>query len=248
MFMSQNQLPSAGQSADGISRRRLLSLIGLSPLLLSQAGALAAAPLLADKSVNGNDGVDGEDGYRAWLRYDEISDARLKQEYQRTISSILVDGRSDTNQVVRAELAAALSGLLGKTIPITHSILDSGSIIVGTTESHFIRAFLPRAQLDNIKGDSFLIRSVQMGSNAVTDSSIRATVITSATEAGTLYGAFAFLRLLQTGQSLEHLSIQEQPKNSLRILAHWDNLDGTIERGYAGKSLWPWADPPEKVD
>jgi alpha-glucuronidase len=75
-----------------------------------------------------------------------------------------------------------------------------------------------------------------------------ATVIASGTEPGTLYGAFAFVRLLQTGQPLGHRLRLDNPKNPLRIIAHWDNLDGTVERGYAGQSLWQWHDLPEKVD
>ena len=74
------------------------------------------------------------------------------------------------------------------------------------------------------------------------------TVIAANSELGTLYGAFHFLRLLQTLQPISKLNISEKPKLQLRVLDHWDNLDGSIERGYAGKSLWNWAELPDKVD
>ena len=56
---------------------------------------------------------------------------------------------------------------------------------------------------------------------------------------------FHFLRLLQTRQPVDHLSIRGSPHLQLRILNHWDNLDGTVERGYAGASLWNWHKLPD---
>lgn len=68
----------------------------------------------------------------------------------------------------------------------------------------------------------------------LTDSSIIAS-----SSIGILYGAYDLLRLQETG-NLSHLSKTEKPAVNLRILNHWDNLDGSIERGYAGKSIWKW--------
>lgn len=68
----------------------------------------------------------------------------------------------------------------------------------------------------------------------LTDSSIIAS-----SSIGILYGAYDLLRLQETG-NLSHLSKTEKPAVNLRILNHWDNLDGNIERGYAGKSIWKW--------
>lgn len=69
------------------------------------------------------------------------------------------------------------------------------------------------------------------------------TVITAANDAGLLYGAFHLLRLQQTGQALAGIDIREQPAYDLRILNHWDNPDGTIERGFAGRSIFLNPDP-----
>ena len=57
-------------------------------------------------------------------------------------------------------------------------------------------------------------------------------------EAGLLYGVFRFLSLLAAGKAGGNLDIKEEPAAPLRIINHWDNLDGTIERGYAGPSLF----------
>ena len=78
---------------------------------------------------------------------------------------------------------------------------------------------------------------------------LRATVvIASGSDVGALYGVFHFLRLVQTGQPVASLSIEERPRFERRILNHWDNLDGTIERGYAGRSLWKWEELPGRLD
>ncbi len=69
------------------------------------------------------------------------------------------------------------------------------------------------------------------------------TVISAANDAGLLYGAYHLLRLQQTGQSCDNLDISEQPAYDLRILNHWDNPNGTVERGFAGKSIFLNPDP-----
>jgi len=71
--------------------------------------------------------------------------------------------------------------------------------------------------------------------------------ISAREEAGLLYGAYHMLRLQQTNQSTDYMSITEIPSYDIRILNHWDNLDGTIERGYAGYSLWKWDELPAKL-
>ena len=72
-----------------------------------------------------------------------------------------------------------------------------------------------------------------------------ATVIASTGEAGALYGTFHFLRLHPDAAAARAASTSPSVHGSeRRLLNHWDNLDGTIERGYAGRSLW-W---PDRVD
>lgn len=64
------------------------------------------------------------------------------------------------------------------------------------------------------------------------------TVIAASDDAGLLYGAYHLLRLQQTGQRCDQLDISEKPFYDLRILNHWDNPNGTVERGFAGKSIF----------
>lgn len=72
-------------------------------------------------------------------------------------------------------------------------------------------------------------------------------IISAGKESGLLYGVYHILRLQQTKSEITQLNITEKPSYDFRILNHWDNLDGSVERGYAGKSLWKWEDLPNKI-
>jgi alpha-glucuronidase len=71
--------------------------------------------------------------------------------------------------------------------------------------------------------------------------------IEAATSAGLMYGKYELQRLEATGQIDTLREKTSVPAFSLRILNHWDNLDGTVERGYAGHSLWKWEQLPDTL-
>jgi len=71
--------------------------------------------------------------------------------------------------------------------------------------------------------------------------------IQASKEQGLLYGAYHLLRLQETGKANGEIRVEESPSYDIRILNHWDNLNRTIERGYAGYSLWQWEQLPEEI-
>lgn len=71
--------------------------------------------------------------------------------------------------------------------------------------------------------------------------------ILAKTDLGLLYGSYHLLNLQQQKAGFSNLKLEERPSYDVRILNHWDNLDGTIERGYAGYSLWKWEELPNKI-
>ncbi len=73
------------------------------------------------------------------------------------------------------------------------------------------------------------------------------TVLEAATEQGLLYATYHLLRLQAEGADCTRLDIREKPAFDIRVLNHWDNLDGTVERGYAGRSLWKWEELTDSV-
>jgi alpha-glucuronidase len=182
-----------------------------------------------------------EDGYRLWLRYDPLPQAMIAA-YRPRVASVVVTGTSGTLEAIRSELVNGCSGLLGRSIPALGEIDRTGAIVVGTPRSSRLIASLGwDGSLAQLGPEGFRIRSVRIGAHSVI-------VIASAGEKGVLYGAFHFLRLLQTLQPINHLDVSEKPRLQLRILDHWDNLDGSIERGYAGRSLWDWNALPGTID
>ena len=183
-----------------------------------------------------------ETGYDLWLRYAPVQDASLRADYLRAASSIVVTIDSPTGQAIAEELRRGLTGLLARPARLAARVDADGAVLVGTTASSpLIAGFGWSEPLARAGDEGFLIRSVVIDGHPVT-------VIASRGEAGALHGAFHFLRLLQTGRPISRLDLLERPRMALRLLDHWDNLDGTIERGYAGRSLWAWADLPERVD
>lgn len=96
------------------------------------------------------------------------------------------------------------------------------------------------------KGEPVLLEKKRTGQGdgfAITSSEHQVRILSS-TEAGLLYGVYSLLRMQAAGQVTVPLSVTEQSVYDLRILNHWDNLDGTVERGYAGCSLWNWEELP----
>lgn len=180
-----------------------------------------------------------ENGYDCWLRYTSITNKTLLASYQRSISAIQVNGNSATMQAARKELSNALKMMLGKDVHFSNTI-QNGTIIIGTTSPKQITPAL-KTDLQNLGEEGYTIFSTTITGKSCT-------VITANTDIGVLYGVFHFLRLLQTSQPVTALHIVSAPKLQLRLLNHWDNLNRTVERGYAGFSIWNWHTLPGYLD
>ena len=180
-----------------------------------------------------------EDGYKLWLRYAPPGNAA--SNYRKAVRQIRVDGSSATCNAIRDELKSATAAMLGGPVPLIENDLADGAVIVGSPgDSAVIRELNWTAELKAAGDEGFIIRSTRVARHPVT-------VIAANTEIGALYGSFHFLRLMQTGQPIGRLNITERPALQLRLMNHWDNPDGTIERGYAGRSLWQWSELPDKL-
>jgi alpha-glucuronidase len=183
----------------------------------------------------------GEDGYELWLRYRPVTDAVRLAEYRVAIRRLVVEGDSSPSlRVAREELVRGLTGLLGRPLDVSPTVAN-GTLVIGTPASSRMIASLPIAAALRAAGDEgFVIR-------AVTSNGHRVLVVAANRDIGVLYGAFHLLRLVQTNRTLARLDIVSAPRIQLRMLDHWDNLDGSVERGYAGQSLWDWPALPNDV-
>lgn len=185
--------------------------------------------------------VFAESGYELWLRYRLIEDDALKKYYQVKNNSIVFPTKTHKQLVAKTELYNGLEGLLNLNIQEVDDIEDN-CLIIGTVESSKIIASLPCAkELNRLGNEGYIIRSLQLQKKNVI-------VVAAQNDQGVLYAVYHYLRLMQTYKSLDRLSILEIPKIKFRVLNHWDNLDGTIERGYAGYSLWDWERLPRYKD
>ncbi len=194
-----------------------------------------------------------DDGYRLWLRYDKIADEALRQSYAATISEIVVpeppaqgpggfgDLGTATVAAARDELSAGLSGLLGTTIPVVTKASRNGALVLGTPCSNpDLLALVTEADLRAAGEEGYILRRVAIGAE-------HRIVLAANRDIGLLYGAFTLLRQLETHQPIGQLSIVTAPKIQRRMINHWDNLARTVERGYAGQSIWEWFVLPDVV-
>jgi alpha-glucuronidase len=183
-----------------------------------------------------------EDGYRLWLRYDPISDVTKRKEYTTLLKYLVLEQTSPTFNVAEKELKQALNGLLGLNLTSTKVIQEAGAVILGTPASSKIIASLNlHDKLKSLGDEGFYILSTTVKGR-------KCIVVAGNKDVGVLYGTFHLIKLIQTHQVLQNIDVQNTPHIKHRILNHWDNLDRTVERGYAGFSLWDWHKLPDYID
>ncbi|KRG47878.1 alpha-glucuronidase [Stenotrophomonas panacihumi] len=189
-------------------------------------GLLASTPALA------------EDGYDLWLRYLPLPAAQAQPALAQ-LGTVSIPRQNEVQRAARDELMRGLSGLLGQA-PREATAADAALLVVGTPASSPLVAQL-RLPLKGLGAEGYLIRRVEHEGHLLT-------VVAAPGDVGTLYGVFHLLRLLQTGQDVASVDVREQPRLKLRMLDHWDNLDRSVERGYAGESIWDWHKLPGWLD
>jgi alpha-glucuronidase len=181
-----------------------------------------------------------EDGYDLWLRYKPVENQNLLTDYRSLLKKISISGNSPTVKIIKDELIRASQGMLNQK-PVFITSYQSGVTL------QFIKQHEPTTVFDasssnkliKISNEGFLI---QHGQEAQL-------LVTASTEIGLLYGAFHLLRLMQTEQQIRKIApVISTPKLKLRLLNHWDNLNRTVERGYAGFSIWDWHKLPGFID
>lgn len=177
-----------------------------------------------------------EDGYNLWLRYNKLSDAAILQTYSQSIKSIYFKDASATISIAKQELIDGLSGLLGKPIKEINKI-EPGCLVISKKNSSYPQL----TDYTKLGNEGFAILNTTLNGTSVI-------AITANNDIGILYGVYHFLRLIQTQQPIKALNIVSVPTIQNRILNHWDNLNRTVERGYAGASIWKWHELPDYID
>lgn len=172
------------------------------------------------------------DAYRAWLRYAPLLPDPAK-EYAPWCGKIVVASSGTAPLLAPAieELATGIGSMLGREPRRGQAADGEGGLVVGTLDHAELRGVADDAEAEALGDEGYMLRTVD-------EPGRRFIAIAGRTDRGALYGAFHFLRLLQTGRSIADLRIAEKPSGKLRMINHWDNMDGSIERGYAGESVF----------
>jgi alpha-glucuronidase len=168
-----------------------------------------------------------KESYAAWLQYKKIEDQATAKEYTQWCGRVTVLGDSPVIESARKELILGLSSMLG-IHPGTSSGIQQSGLVIAVKDSV---GDLVDVDCNQLNDDGYIIKTVRSDQK-------NTIFIVGKKEKGVLYGTFHFLRLMQNRENLQQLKIIENPKNQLRMLNQWDNMDGSIERGYAGNSIF----------
>lgn len=184
-----------------------------------------------------------EDGSDLWLRYPKVSIPNRLAQYQAGLAHVVaMKGNSATLAIAEDELVAGIGGLTGNTVAAADDVQGDGAIVVGTpTTSTVIASLELVSRLGEVGDEGYIVEATQTADGQ------KVIAVAANTEIGALYGTYALLRHLQMHKTLTGLALKDAPKVQHRLLNHWDNLDRTVERGYAGRSLWDWNALPGTV-
>jgi len=167
-------------------------------------------------------------GYEScWLRYEKND--RYKEA---CFETIVVKELDPILYAALEELKFGITSMFGVEPDVVSRPVTKSFIWIGTIDDEeLMKTLLCDKELLRIRSDVYIIRSF-------IDKGMLRIYIAGKNSTNTLYGVFHFLRLLQMKEDIHHLSIVEHSNNSLRMINHWDNMDGSIERGYAGRSIF----------
>lgn len=171
-------------------------------------------------------------GYRAWLCYSRGASAKRREEYKK-YGRIWVETpeQDDTFAAALAELTQGIGEIIGEPAAVMDQAGDGPGIVLGITGRS-------GSLLDGIFRDEDKMKLGAEGYAIKSDQAAGKIFIGAERSIGVLYGVFHLLRLMGMDQPLDALDIVERPVNQLRMINHWDNIDGSVERGYAGNSIF----------
>lgn len=168
--------------------------------------------------------VAAETGINAWLRYAPLPSAVSHPALPSNIVALNTSANSPVD-TAGVELQKGISSIFGKNLTIASHNTSTASIVVGTI-SEYAAAYGPSPKIPQLENDGFWLNT-----------SGPSVEILGQNERGALYGAFEYLSLLAQG-NFSKLAYASNPGAPVRWVNQWDNLDGSIERGYGGNSIF----------
>lgn len=166
-----------------------------------------------------------------WLRLDGIKDSSFQKNYRRCLESVYCKDDTRLAKTALNELLSGLTRLTGSSPKVVDDPESSCIILSILAFDKEIDSALATNEIAKLQPEGFLIKAVK-------DNKGSKIYITAKTDKGLLYGVFRFLLYLDQQKEIGKLHLLENPKNPIRMINQWDNLDGSIERGYAGRSIF----------
>ena len=155
------------------------------------------------------------------------SSARAK--YASLPAAVAVFGGSPILDNARDEMIRGVRGMLGRTLRAERELPNEPAIILTTVAS--LKSVAPTLTVPKTGKDGFWLGGANLRGNFCL-------VIASPDERGVLYGVFAFLSKIAREEDMKRLEETQSPSAPIRWVDQWDNLNGTIERGYSGPSIF----------
>jgi alpha-glucuronidase len=170
-----------------------------------------------------------ETGAEAWLRYTALSPQAAKG-YERLPNQTALLGDSAVLKTAQQELVRGVAQMLGRTLRVSAGSPAESAIVLGTlTELHALAPALHPPQ--ELRADGYWLKTAKVHGH-------QCLIVAAPTDRGVLYGVFALLSKVARAESLATLDEAQQPYAPIRWVNQWDNLDGRIERGYGGSSIF----------
>ncbi len=194
-------------------------------LPFSFPGRLLIALLLASGCK-----LTAETGYDGWLRYRPVEEAAVRQSYDRLPPAVIIVGQSPVLHSAQREIIRAVKGMLGRTLRAGGELSAGDALVLGTSDS--LRSAFPNiSPPKDLISDGYWLKTAAVDGRTVL-------LVAGQNERGVLYGAFALIRKMMLHESVDHLNEESNPYAPIRWVNQWDNLDGSIERGYGGRSIF----------
>lgn len=166
--------------------------------------------------------------YDCWLRYDKQLSLSNKEEYGKFCENIFVKEENEVIETALNELNFAVKKVLNVNPSILRKMPSFPHIFIGTSEAAF-KQYNVKVNNEGVH-EGYTIMKLDQGD-------CTAILIVGNDTNGVIYGVFSFIKSMISGKSLQEALLTDAPKNQLRMINHWDNISGDIERGYSGKSF-----------
>jgi alpha-glucuronidase len=170
-----------------------------------------------------------ETGAEAWLRYSALDPQTVKR-YSGFPSEAVVLGESPVLKTAQQELIRGVAPMLGRELRAGSSVPAENAIVLGTfAQLQMLAPSLHPPQ--DLTSDGYWLKSSRIRGR-------KCLIVAASTDRGVVYGVFALLSKIARGESVANLNEIQQPYAPIRWVNQWDNLDGRIERGYGGPSIF----------